>query len=75
MKKLVIVPVSIAFMFLLSCSSDNCNCTKRTYNYDGDYPTSTLEDVDCPDGLEDGENIIEWRDDEKIDYVVNKTCI
>lgn len=74
MKKLMIIPVSIAFFFLFSCGSDDCNCTKRTFNYDGDFPTSTVEDVDCPGDLEDGDDIIEWNDDDRIDYVIHKTC-
>ena len=75
MKKLIIIPVFIAFMLLFSCSSDGCECTKRTFNYDGDYPVSTLEVVDCPDDMEDGEDRITWREDERIDYVLEKTCI
>ena len=75
MKKLLIIPVSIAFLFLFSCGNDGCECTKRVYNYDGDYPVSTTEVVDCPSDIEDGEDIIEWRDDKKIDYVLTKTCI
>jgi hypothetical protein len=75
MKKLLIVPVAIAFMFLFSCSNDGCECTTRTFNYDGDYPVSSVEVVDCPADMEDGENRIEWREDERIDYVLIKTCI
>lgn len=75
MKKLLILPVFIALIFSTSCSSDNCECTKRSFNYDGDYPVSTLEEVDCPGDIEDGEDIIVWREDDKIDYVLSKTCI
>lgn len=75
MKKLLILPVFIALVSLTSCSSDGCECTKRSYNYDGDYPVSSLEVVDCPSDMEDGEDRIEWREDERIDYVLNKTCI
>ena len=75
MKKLLILPVFIALVSLTSCSSDGCECTKRTYNYDGDYPTSTLEVVDCPDDMEDGDHIDEWREDGRIDYWLSKTCI
>jgi len=75
MKKLSIVPIALVFLFLFSCERDNCECTKRTYNYDGDYPVSDLEVVDCPDDMEDGDDIIEWRDDKRIDYVLSKTCI
>ena len=75
MKKLLILPVFIALLSLNSCSSDGCECTKRTYNYDGDYPVSTLEVVDCPDDIEDGEDVIVWGEDDKIDYVLTKTCI
>lgn len=74
MKKLMIIPISIAFLFLFSCEIDDCECTKRTYNYDGDYPTSKVEDVNCPSEMEDGDDIIEWGDDERIAYVINKTC-
>ena len=75
MKKLLILPVFIAFLSLSSCGNDGCECTKRSYNYDGDYPVSSLEVVDCPSDMEDGEDRIEWREDERIDYVLNKTCI
>jgi len=75
MKKLIIVPVSIAFPLLFSCENDGCECTKRTFNYDGEYPTSQTEVVDCPSGMEDGESLIEWRDDDKIDHVITRTCI
>ena len=75
MKKLLVIPVSIAFLFLFSCSNDGCECTQRTYNYDGDYPVSETKVVDCPGDIEDGEDIIEWREDERIDYVLSKTCI
>lgn len=75
MKKLSILMITLASLFLFSCETDNCECTKRTFNYDGDYPTSEVEVVDCPGGMEDGDDIIEWRDDDKIDNVVSKTCI
>jgi hypothetical protein len=75
MKKFVIVPITLAFLFLFSCESDNCECTKRTFNYEGDYPTSDVEVVNCPAEMEDGDDIIEWGDDDKIDNVVSKTCI
>ncbi len=74
MKRLSIIPLTIAFLFLFSCEDDNCECTKRTYNYDGDYPVSETEVVDCPSDMEDGEDRIEWRDDDKIDYVLTRTC-
>ena len=75
MKKLLVIPVSIAFLFLFSCSDDGCECTKRTYNYDGDPPTSETKVVDCPGDMEDGEYIYEMREDGRIDYVIHKTCI
>lgn len=74
MKKLLIVPVFFAFLFLFSCSNDGCECTKRSYNYDGDYPVSSVKTVDCPGDMEDGEDRIVWREDQRIDYVLNKTC-
>ncbi len=75
MKKLSIVPVTLALFLLFSCETDDCECTKRTYNYDGDYPTSEVEVVDCPSDLEDGEDRIVWNDEEHIDYVLSKTCL
>ncbi len=75
MKKLLILPVFIAFLSLSSCGNDSCECTKRSYNYDGDYPVSSVKVVDCPADMESGDDIIEWREDGKIDYVLTKTCI
>ena len=75
MKKLLTFTIVLAFIFLSSCETDNCECTKRTFNYDGDYPTSDVEVVDCPEDMEDGDDIIEWGDDDRIDNVVSKTCI
>ncbi len=75
MKKLLFLPIFIVFLSLSSCYTDDCECTKRTYNYEGDYPVSSTEVVDCPDDIEEGADLIEWREDNRIDYVLTKTCI
>lgn len=73
MKKLIF-PIVLAFLFLFSCEDDRCECVKSTYSYDGDYPVAKEEEVDCPSDMEDGDYIIEWRADDRIDYIIGKTC-
>lgn len=74
--KNLIIPVALSFLFLFSCESDKCECFKKTFNYDGEYPVMETEVIDCQEDIENGEDIIFWDEAQRrIDYIINKTCI
>ena len=75
MRKYVFHLLFIGLILLFSCEeTDRCECLKVTYAYDGVYPVGTEELVDCPQGMEDGDYLIEWREDLRIDYIIDMTC-
>ena len=72
MKKLLILA---GLLLLFSCEKDSCECLKKSYDYSGDYPVMSVEEIDCPDDMEDGEDRITWDEaNGRIDYILSKTC-
>ena len=73
----IIGPLVLSFLILPgACDKDGCECLKKSYDYGGDYPIRETEEVDCPGDLADGDDLIVWDEaNDRIDYIISKTCL